>query len=344
MADTSPTPSTEQIPEPLWYRVQVERKDMKQMMGRTNWQGLVHFFGYLALLALFATLTVTHLLPTWARVVSFLVYATVYCFSEAILHETHHRTAFRTPWVNETVHYLAGLLSFSEPLRDRWLHAAHHTYTSYPQFDPEIVLEPPPRFNTLILDMFRVKVVVRFTGQIFHNAVKPDALTLRYVPPTERRAVRLSAQVFVAYYLGVVVLSIVLRSWWPILFVFVARFVGAWLNSWIMFLQHGALQMSVPDWRRDARTVLTNPVNRFLVWNMNYHVEHHMYPTVPFHSLPALQRAIAYDCPPVYPSTIAGWREMLPALWRQRKEPTWFVERPVPVNATVPPAPLAETA
>ncbi|NRB19988.1 MAG: fatty acid desaturase [Rhodobacteraceae bacterium] len=27
---------------------------------------------------------------------------------------------------------------------------------------------------------------------------------------------------------------------------------------------------------------------RFLCWNMNYHIEHHMYPMVPFNHLPAL--------------------------------------------------------
>ena len=34
------------------------------------------------------------------------------------------------------------------------------------------------------------------------------------------------------------------------------------------------------------RTVLMNPVSRFIYWNMNYHVEHHMFPMVPYHALP----------------------------------------------------------
>ena len=28
------------------------------------------------------------------------------------------------------------------------------------------------------------------------------------------------------------------------------------------------------------------PVHRYLYWNMNYHVEHHMFPLVPYHALP----------------------------------------------------------
>ena len=36
------------------------------------------------------------------------------------------------------------------------------------------------------------------------------------------------------------------------------------------------------------RTVYMNPVLRFLYWNMNYHIEHHMFPMVPYHALPKL--------------------------------------------------------
>jgi fatty acid desaturase len=322
------------VPEPLWYRVQVERKTLKQLQGRSNWQGLVYFGTYLALLALFATFTVIHVLPTWGRVASFVLFATVYCFSEAILHETNHRTAFRTPWLNETVHYAAGLLTFKEPFRDRWLHAAHHTYTSFPEIDPEVLLEPPPKFNSLVLDMFRVKIVLKTTWQTFYNAVKPDALTMRFVPPTEHKEIQRSARVCVAYYLAVIAASIAFHTWWPILFVFAARFVGAWLNAWIMFPQHAGLASNVADFRLDSRTILLNPINRFLVWNMNYHLEHHMYPTVPFHRLPALCGTVEHDCPPAYTSSFAAWREMIPALWQQKKDTSYFVLRPVPEKSS----------
>jgi fatty acid desaturase len=36
----------------------------------------------------------------------------------------------------------------------------------------------------------------------------------------------------------------------------------------------------------NTRTTLTNRVVRFIAWNMPYHVEHHAYPSVPFHKLP----------------------------------------------------------
>jgi fatty acid desaturase len=76
-----------------------------------------------------------------------------------------------------------------------------------------------------------------------------------------------------------------------------------------------------------------NPVFRFVYWNMNYHLEHHMFPMVPYHALPELHTEMLADTPPPYPSTIAAFRELVPAILRQRSDPTYFVERPLPSTA-----------
>src|SRR6202012_5430013 len=49
--------------------------------------------------------------------------------------------------------------------------------------------------------------------------------------------------------------------------------------------QHAGLGENVLDHRLNTRTVRMNAVHRFLYWNMNYHVEHHMFPLVPYHRL-----------------------------------------------------------
>jgi fatty acid desaturase len=42
----------------------------------------------------------------------------------------------------------------------------------------------------------------------------------------------------------------------------------------------------------NTRTTLTNPLVRLLMWNMPFHAEHHLYPTIPFHRLPEAHAAI----------------------------------------------------
>jgi hypothetical protein len=40
-------------------------------------------------------------------------------------------------------------------------------------------------------------------------------------------------------------------------------------------------------------------------------------------------------CPPPYPSILAAYREIVPALLRQRREPQWHVVRELPAQAAV---------
>jgi fatty acid desaturase len=63
---------------------------------------------------------------------------------------------------------------------------------------------------------------------------------------------------------------------------------------------------------------------------MNYHVEHHMFPMVPFHALPRLHEQLKPQMPPAYRSTIEAYAEILPALVRQTRDPAYHVVRPIP--------------
>ena len=61
---------------------------------------------------------------------------------------------------------------------------------------------------------------------------------------------------------------------------------------------------------------------RFLYLNMNYHVEHHMFPTVPYCKLPALHAELRDALPEPNPSIWRAYRELIGELWRQREDPT----------------------
>ena len=113
---------------------------------------------------------------------------------------------------------------------------------------------------------------------------------------------------------------------------------GGWLTLYFGMTQHPGLAEDVLDHRLNWRTVYMNPLFRFLYWNMNYHVEHHMFPMVPYHALPELHEAMKADMSAPYPSSIAAYREIIPALLRQMKDPTYFVRRELPASARSAPA------
>ncbi len=57
--------------------------------------------------------------------------------------------------------------------------------------------------------------------------------------------------------------------------------------------QHAGLGEDTYDHRENTRTVRVNPVYRYLYMNMNYHIEHHSVPMVPYHALAKLHAAVA---------------------------------------------------
>jgi fatty acid desaturase len=76
------------------------------------------------------------------------------------------------------------------------------------------------------------------------------------------------------------------------------------------------------------------PFNRFVYWNMNYHIEHHMFPMVPYYRLAELHEELRADMPVPYPSLFAAYREIIPAVIRQLRDPTFFIKRELPSGAT----------
>ena len=120
------------------------------------------------------------------------------------------------------------------------------------------------------------------------------------------------------------------QSWIPVMLIGGPRIYGCWHMLMTGTIQHCGLAENVIDHRLNSRTVYMNPISQWIYWNMNYHVEHHMFPLVPYHALPKLHETIRDDCPPPYPSILSAWKEIWPAVLRQIKDPGYHVKRKLP--------------
>jgi MocE subfamily Rieske [2Fe-2S] domain protein len=90
-----------------------------------------------------------------------------------------------------------------------------------------------------------------------------------------------------------------------------------------------------------------NPIHRYLYWNMGYHVEHHMFPLVPYHALPKLHDLVKADMPEPYHGLLEAYREIIPTIQRQSRDAAYYVQRQLPPpgsRAMVGTAPQAITA
>jgi fatty acid desaturase len=99
-------------------------------------------------------------------------------------------------------------------------------------------------------------------------------------------------------------------------------------------LQHLGLAENVTDHRLNTRTVLMNPVTRFIYLNMNYHIEHHMFTMVPYYRLPELHELVKHDLPPPEPSILAAFQRLLPVLRKQLRYEEAVIIPDLPPGAT----------
>jgi fatty acid desaturase len=204
--------------------------------------------------------------------------------------------------------------------------------------DPEIVGMRPPalaRIAANFLGIFDMAAGLRTMVINAAGRLTPSEAT--FVPDTERPKVFRTARIWCAIYAATVAASIATRSILPAMFIGLPRLFGAWHHLLTGLIQHCGLMEDVTDHRLNTRTVYMNPISRFIYWNMNYHVEHHMFPMVPYHALPKLHAIAKADLPAPSPSMLSAYREFLPVLFRQRREPEYCIERRVPSPTAVEP-------
>jgi fatty acid desaturase len=317
-----------------WYRTPVERKRLKELMKRSDGaatRDTVIWFAIIIGTGAAGVLT----WRSWWSLPIFFVYGTFYgSTADSRWHETGHGTAFKTDWKNQFVYQIACFMLVREPEPRRWSHARHHTDTIIVGRDPEIITPRPPKLFGVLVDFFALKSAPKeFLGVIRHAFSRLDEEEKTYIPESEQGKMAGVARIWLVIYAAVLVTAIATRSVLPVLLIGGPKIYGAWFQLFCGLTQHVGLADDVLDHRLNTRTVYMNPLFRFMYWNMNYHLEHHMYPMVPYYNLPALHREIAADCPPPYRSTLQAYREMIPTLLAQRKDASVVINRSLPQPA-----------
>jgi len=317
-----------------WYHTDIPRKQMKELMKRSDAPAIRDTAIWLASMVVFAGLGI-YFWGSWLCLPFFLAYGVLYgSASDSRWHECGHGTAFKTRWMNDVVYQIACFMIMRNPVTWRWSHTRHHTDTVIVGRDPEIAVMRPPDLLRVALNFFGILDVWYAMGDLVRNAygiVSAEEKT--FIPEQEQPRVVRIARIWAAIYVATTVLSLYMGSILPLVLVGLPRLYGAWHHVMTGLLQHGGLADNVTDHRLNSRTVLMNPVSRFIYWNMNYHVEHHMFPMVPYHALPQLHALIKHDLPTANPSILHGYREMVPAFLRQLRNEDYFLKRELPLTA-----------
>lgn len=324
-----------------WYHSDLPRKTMKALMKRRDGPALRDTAIWVALHILFAAGGI-YFWGTWIAVPFWLAYGVVYGSAcDSRWHECGHGTPFRTRWMNDVVYQIASFQIMRNPVNWRWSHARHHTDTLIVGRDPEIAWMLP--INLFLKALAFVGIVETWVsiGVLIRNAMgRLSDDEKNYIPETEWPKAVTWARIHMAIYaLVVLAVLVMLTNGWdwkstiPVLLIGGPRVYGCWHFVMMGLLQHGGLPEDVIDHRLNSRTVYINPISRWLYWNMNYHIEHHMFPMVPYYALPALHEEIKHDLPAPNKSIWDGYNEMMTAVMKQRRDPNYALHKALPPTA-----------
>ncbi|MCP4904154.1 MAG: hypothetical protein GY910_04165 [bacterium] len=211
-----------------------------------------------------------------------------------LLHESSHRTAFKSGFGNGLGIWLGALMMLQAPSFFRDFHWEHHRSTQDPDSDPEISGMPalldgyptnPITYLFLVSGQF---LMVGKLGFTIACAFLPVSVWSGFFPfirsenrprvATESRIALLilASVLWVGFSLvpgfGVILLA------WPI---------SHLILGFYLMPEHTGLPNSGDQFNR-TRTVASNALVRRLMWNMPYHTEHHVHPGIPYHAMPAL--------------------------------------------------------
>ena len=202
----------------------------------------------------------------------------------APMHECVHMTAFRSRWLSRVIGWIAGAVSFYNSDYYRYYHHWHHRFTQDPANDPEL-MRPKPRTVA--------EYVLRLSGLLFWRDKLQDMYMvstgrlahLPFVSESVRPRLVWSMRAQVGLYGLIAIGALGLGSTAPLLYWLIPALLGQPVLRAILLAEHTGCSENA-NGLTNTRTTLTSGPIRWLMWNMPYHAEHHLYPSIPFHALP----------------------------------------------------------
>lgn len=262
----------------------VPPETLKQLARRSDFKGLVQLCAHMLLLL--ATVALVSMMKNNAGFLpAMLLHGIVLIFVFAPLHETIHRTAFESRWLNNAVATIFGFILFLPVQFFRAYHYAHHRHTQNPEKDPELIDKKPLTRSALLWHVSGLPVWWWQLQMIWRHA--RGNVEEPYLNARTHSRIMSEARFHLGFYLLVFILSLINSSDWILWYWLVPLLLAQPFLRLYLMAEHGGCDLS-DNMLENSRTTYAGPLINFLAWNMPYHAEHHYRTAVPFHALPAL--------------------------------------------------------
>ena len=198
-------------------------------------------------------------------------------------HEGVHRTLHKNIWVNNIIGSICGYLVLQTMAGYRVLHLKHHKYLNT-KGDPGLL-------TTYVSNKYVIAAMewgyflfgyVAFLTVIPYQGFKQGSIKDRFL---------IGLDIFFIFFLFWLSINNLPFVWlihgWLIPMIFV---------HFMMNIRGMSQHLMLEDYHdpfKGARTIKAHPIVDFFLCNENYHIEHHLYPSVPWYNLKKVHELIA---------------------------------------------------
>ncbi|MFN9861672.1 MAG: fatty acid desaturase, partial [Pseudanabaena sp.] len=131
----------------------------------------------------------------------------------------------------------------------------------------------------------------------FLTAIVGNLDNCPFIPESSRAEVIRSNRLQLLVYAVAIAISIYFQQPWFITYWLLPLAVGQPILRFLLLAEHTD-RPNTDNMLANTRTTLTLAPLRFLIWNISYHAEHHLYASIPFHQLGAAHAKLSshFEC------------------------------------------------
>ena len=287
--------------------------ELRSLQGRSNLRGGARLTIHLTLLMVAGWMVA--LSSGWTVLPAVFALGLVQVALFAPAHETMHQTAFASRRANAVVGWLASCPSLLNWHFYTAYHLAHHRHTQVPGEDPEQMGPSPATVSDYVLRVLGI-TFWRLRLGVAIDCLRGDLSAYPYVSTIAAPTIIRSGRAMIALMAGGSVLSALAFGWaTPLLYWIVPQLLGQPPLRAYLLAEHTGCSLD-RNGLTNTRTTLTWTPVRLLMWEMPYHAEHHLFPSIPFHRLADAHAMIRSKLAYVQPGYVRWNIEFVRALRR----------------------------
>lgn len=275
-----------------------KRKAIKELHELNYWYNLkILFFIMLWVVAGYVLVNTGSVL---IRPVLYFLVACAMVGLPIIMHESNHNLLFKNQFLNRWVGFICGLPGLVSVTAYRTVHLAHHANTGT-EDDPDNMENSTPKSVPIVLFYYLFLVLgaylyifhVAFSGFKLGDSVKRRKIAVEY----------LIIGVVYTLVFWAVPFEYILHLW------LIPLLIGVQLTNVRGLAEHGLTTHNNPF--TDTRCVESNRFVSFMMSNLNYHLDHHLFPGVPWYNLPKLHKLLEDEYKAAGASVYPSYTEFL---------------------------------